>query len=389
MYYTNQIYDVNASTIPSLNSIIVWAAGCLHGYGQFPYGILTTVSHEISHTFDPNGRKYDKDGLRLEGNWTDAEIAEYTLRIDQSIKYTLRRTEVVLGSPVIPGSRFCESSLPGTYVNCKKTLTESTADVIGLQMVCSLLNKDTSPQVEKTPVQVALETFALIYGGVMTKAALAEDVYKNVHLPDVVRGNYAPKHCLDFYRFYGPTLSPRMKFEDDRMLNLWGEAPQYNDFATRFVQNMEACVIDIDRIMETLKDKYTRILFVGHSTTYLYHTSKKHSRFYTEWFTSYKDLIKSQTTKDYLVVFVDNSDSEVVKDRSVIDKLCKENPDAVQFVQYPTTEDGPDRPDKSWCRQRCKNTILSPFVGDLMDEVFTKADDKRDLSNPYLRRMYI
>lgn len=91
--------EPNAAHIPYLNSIVVQA-----GILQFPFFLLgldalnygaigSILGHELTHGFDDQGRKYDKDGNILQW-WTNKTIMEYEKRtqcfVDQYNHYHLQ-----------------------------------------------------------------------------------------------------------------------------------------------------------------------------------------------------------------------------------------------------------------------------------------------------------
>jgi putative endopeptidase len=112
---------VNAYANPLLNEI-VFPAAILQppffdpnaddavNYG----GIGSVIGHEISHHFDDQGSKFDKNGNMAEW-WTEADKAAFKKLTDQLV-----------------GQYAAYEALPGTKVNGELTLGENIADLAGL-----------------------------------------------------------------------------------------------------------------------------------------------------------------------------------------------------------------------------------------------------------------
>jgi putative endopeptidase len=112
---------VNAYANPLLNEV-VFPAAILQppffdpnaddavNYG----GIGAVIGHEISHHFDDQGRKFDKNG-NLADWWTEADIAAFKKLTDQMV-----------------AQYGAYEALPGKKVNGELTLGENIADIAGL-----------------------------------------------------------------------------------------------------------------------------------------------------------------------------------------------------------------------------------------------------------------
>lgn len=113
---------VNAYYNPSANEM-VFPAGILqppYFSAKFPMamnfgGIGMVVGHELSHGFDDQGRKFDKDGVLRE--WWDPSVAQRFEGRAQCIEKTYAAIEV----------------LPGVRLNGKLTLGENIADFGGIK----------------------------------------------------------------------------------------------------------------------------------------------------------------------------------------------------------------------------------------------------------------
>jgi len=79
-------------------------------------GIGAVIGHELSHHFDDQGAKYDKNG-RLSDWWTAADVAAFNARLDSL------------------GKQYdAYEPLPGMHVQGKLTMGENVADLAGLTL---------------------------------------------------------------------------------------------------------------------------------------------------------------------------------------------------------------------------------------------------------------
>jgi predicted metalloendopeptidase len=111
----------NAVNLPAMNAINLPAAALQpplfdpDGDPAQNYGAIgTIIAHEISHSFDDQGAKFDATG-RLHNWWTDADIAHFTAAGDRLVaQFSAYR------------------ALPDMAVNGRLTLGENIADLAGL-----------------------------------------------------------------------------------------------------------------------------------------------------------------------------------------------------------------------------------------------------------------
>jgi putative endopeptidase len=126
---------VNAYANPTMNEI-VFPAAILQppffdpnadpaiNYG----GIGMVIGHEISHHFDDQGRKYDKDG-RLTDWWTPGDVQRFKTYTDQVVaQYN------------------AYEPLPGNKVNGELTLGENIGDLAGLTIALNAYHKSLGGQ---------------------------------------------------------------------------------------------------------------------------------------------------------------------------------------------------------------------------------------------------
>lgn len=96
------------------------------------YGAIgVVIGHEISHHFDDQGRKFDKEG-KLADWWTAEDITRFTALTDQVVKQ-YAAYEV----------------LPGTHVNGELTLGENMADLAGINVAYDAYHKSLGGKADK------------------------------------------------------------------------------------------------------------------------------------------------------------------------------------------------------------------------------------------------
>jgi len=99
-------------------------------------GIGAVIGHELSHHFDDQGAKYDREG-RLSDWWTTQDVAAFNSRLD------------ALGKQYD-----AYEPLPGLHVNGKLTMGENVADLAGLTVAYDAykmsLNGQPAPTIDGT-----------------------------------------------------------------------------------------------------------------------------------------------------------------------------------------------------------------------------------------------
>ncbi len=176
---------VNAYFSPTENEI-VFPAGILQppffdatmddavNYG----GIGGVISHEITHGFDDQGRRYDMDG-NLKDWWTEEDAKKFTERADEVVKL-YDSLEV----------------LPGLHVNGKLTLGENIADLGGVSIAFEALQRRLrkNPELNKkidgfTPEQRFFLSWAQIWRGNNREPEIRRRISIDPHSPNVFRGS--------------------------------------------------------------------------------------------------------------------------------------------------------------------------------------------------------
>jgi putative endopeptidase len=189
-----QAYVVNASYTPSENGIYIPL-----GYIQKPFVDLEergieynlahigfTIAHEMSHSLDDWGSKYDATG-KLNDWWTDKD----------KLKFKKIQNDVIKQYEVF-------ASYDGIEFDAAPSIGEDLADISGLT-ICreylrdfQLKNEDNLP-VQKLSFEVFFIYFAIQQRQQLSKKALVAQLKTNPHPPDKYRCN-VPLSRLPVFR---------------------------------------------------------------------------------------------------------------------------------------------------------------------------------------------
>ena len=178
---------VNAYYSPPINEIVFPAGimqfpffgGDLPGYINYG-GFGAVAGHELSHAFDPNGRKYDIDG-KLKDWWTNRTSAEFNKRaqcfIDEYSNFTV----------TMPNGT-------ALHVKGKQTVGENVADAGGLQSAWAAWQKERKAKPDKDLPGLSDFTqeqmFYIAFGNVWCGKSRAEQLVQRVLTDSHSPGNY-------------------------------------------------------------------------------------------------------------------------------------------------------------------------------------------------------
>ncbi len=187
---------VNAYYSPSKNEIVFPAAILqppffnLHADDAVNYGgIGVVIGHEMSHGFDDQGSKYDKDG-NLRNWWTKADRAKYE---EQTQKLVNHFDGFV--------------AIDSLHVNGKLTLGENIGDFGGLTISYEALKiakkGDLSKKIDGyTLSQRFFLSYATIWRNKIRDEALKRRIKEDVHSPGKFRVNGGVFNIPEFYEAF-------------------------------------------------------------------------------------------------------------------------------------------------------------------------------------------
>lgn len=198
-----QSFVVNAMYIQSLNTIYIPAA-----YIQKPfidlynrtmgYNLATigfTIAHELSHSLDDKGSKYDKNGNLLDW-WTNEDKKNFK-KIQESI---IKQYEDW-------------AKRDGLNYDASRTIGEDIADISGLAICDDFMRDFTETVTESVPAQIAFYQLFFIHFAVNLRQKLTNEESQliiNPHPPDKYRCNVPLSRSLLFRTIYNIKKGDKM-----------------------------------------------------------------------------------------------------------------------------------------------------------------------------------
>jgi putative endopeptidase len=206
---------VNAYYNPTTNEIC-FPAGILQypffdatADDAFNYGAIgVVIGHEMTHGFDDQGRRYDKDG-NMKDWWTESDGKNFVARTD---KYADFFSAIKV--------------LPDLNANGRLTLGENLADHGGLQVAFTAFKNATkeSPLGDIdgfTPEQRFFLAYAGVWGQNITEAEIRNRTKSDPHSLGEWRVNGALPHIDMWYDAFGVKEGDKMFIPKDERLQLW------------------------------------------------------------------------------------------------------------------------------------------------------------------------
>lgn len=203
-WYAFQPQDVNAAYIPENNSITI-PAGILKPpfyspdvtLGMNLGGIGVIIGHEISHAFDPNGSRYDKEG-NMKNWWTKKDYTAFQKKAAQFGPYY---SKYAVGS--------------GLYENGALVTNEAIADCGGLSVVTEIAAG------RESVLRDMYRNFAAIFAEKMTDQLLLQLVQNDPHPIGEARVNGVLSATDGFYSAYDIRQGDGMYILPKDRVKLW------------------------------------------------------------------------------------------------------------------------------------------------------------------------
>lgn len=195
---------VNAYYNPSSNEIC-FPAGIL----QAPFydikqshaknlgGIGAVIGHEVSHGFDDEGSKFDKNG-NLENWWTDEDYKQYQQRTQKIVE------------------QYSQYEINGTKVNGKLTLGENIGDLGGLSAALDIcLNQSPND------VKEFFENYAFVWRRISTPEKINTSLLLDPHSPEEFRCNGVLVNIDKFHEVYKTKPGDNMYKPKEERIKIW------------------------------------------------------------------------------------------------------------------------------------------------------------------------
>ena len=206
---------VNAYYNPTTNEIC-FPAGILQypffdpaADDAFNYGAIgVVIGHEMTHGFDDQGRRFDKDG-NMQDWWTEDDAKNFTSRTDKYADF-FSKIDV----------------LPDLKANGRLTLGENLADHGGLQVAFAAYKNATkyAPLGEidgLTADQRFFHAYAGVWAGNINEAEIRKRTKSDPHSLGRWRVNGALPHVKAWYDAFGVKEGDKMYIPESERLQLW------------------------------------------------------------------------------------------------------------------------------------------------------------------------
>lgn len=171
-------------------------------------GIGAVIGHEISHSFDDSGSRFDKDG-NLNNWWTDADLERFTK----------------LGTALADQYSALEP-LPNVFVDGHFTLGENIGDLGGINVAYDALKiflKDNDPGLIDgfTPEQRFFISWGTIWRTKDRDEAITNQVKTDPHAPGMYRA-YVPLQNVDaFYDAFDVKEGDKLYIKPENRVKIW------------------------------------------------------------------------------------------------------------------------------------------------------------------------
>ena len=170
-------------------------------------GIGAVIGHEISHHFDDQGRKFDKEG-KLSEWWTPEDVKRFTALTDKVVK------QYAAYEP-----------LKGSHVNGELTLGENMADLAGINVALDAYHKSLNGQPAKvvdgfTGDQRFFLGFGQIWRSKYRDAALLNQITTDPHTAGFVRPNVV-RNLDAWYVAFGVKPGQALYLAPEDRIKVW------------------------------------------------------------------------------------------------------------------------------------------------------------------------
>lgn len=206
---------VNAYYWPNSNGI-TFPAGILQSPFFDPKGDLASnyggigavIGHEITHGFDDEGSKFDKDG-NMKAWWSDEDRQAFEDRAAQLEK------------------QYSKYKLYGRHVDGKLTLGENIADLGGVLVAFdAYLTKIKESGENKlvdgmTPEQRFFAAYAKTWRGHDRKELTLQLLVRDPHSPDIFRVNGVVPNIDKFYDAFDVEIDQKLYIKPDERVRIW------------------------------------------------------------------------------------------------------------------------------------------------------------------------
>lgn len=172
-------------------------------------GIGAVIGHEISHSFDDSGARYDGDG-NLNNWWTKEDEKNFAER-GKKLEEQFNQIE----------------ALPGVFLNGKFNLGENIGDLGGVNVAYDALqlnykNTKKPGKIDSfTPDQRFFMSWATVWRTKMREDALRNLIKTNPHAPGMYRAYMPLKNVDAFYKAFQVKEGDKMYLKPEDRVRIW------------------------------------------------------------------------------------------------------------------------------------------------------------------------
>ena len=172
-------------------------------------GIGAVIGHEISHSFDDSGARFDGDG-NLKNWWTDEDSKKFKVVGGKLIK---QYSDII--------------AIDSMHLNGEYTLGENIGDLGGVQAAYEglqiFLNKNGRPaDIDGyTPEQRFFLSWGTIWRTKMRDEALKNLIMTNTHAPGMYRAYMPLKNVDAFYKAFDVKEGDKMYLKPENRVRIW------------------------------------------------------------------------------------------------------------------------------------------------------------------------
>ena len=171
-------------------------------------GIGCVIGHEMTHGFDDQGRKYDKNG-NYNDWWTEADSQEFEKRANVMKTYFGQL-----------------DALPGEKVNGEFTLGENIADHGGIRLSFDAFQKFMQKNPLQTingftPEQRFYINYGFIWAGRITDKNVRNRIKSDPHSPMHLRVNGQLPHNQSWYDAFGVKKGDKLYLDESDRADIW------------------------------------------------------------------------------------------------------------------------------------------------------------------------
>lgn len=191
-------FNINAYYDPTLNIVYVPTSITSNFYFDvteddiYNYGGLgSIIGHEIMHSFDIFGSKYDEYG-HLNNWWSEKSLNSFNVQVEKVIK------------------DYSSLEIDGFHINGVNTIGENMADIGGLKLsLRTYLKKhfnnidlNTISESQREHIKFFFQRWAMIFRSVAQKDIVQTLIQIDVHAPLKIRINAPFRHINEYYIIY-------------------------------------------------------------------------------------------------------------------------------------------------------------------------------------------